>query len=94
MNNLRRERLVDQLVEAYVEWRETCARVSDAYRSWASDTTPGDRIAFGLYVAALDAEEQAAVVYAGLVRRFDRLPRREHPPTGRLGRPAWGDGWP
>jgi hypothetical protein len=68
VNILRRERLVDELLEAYVEWRESCARVSDAYHFWTSEPAPGDRIAFGLYVAALDAEEHAAQVYAGLVR--------------------------
>jgi hypothetical protein len=36
MKTLRQERLVDALVEAYVDWRETCACVNDAYRSWAS----------------------------------------------------------
>jgi hypothetical protein len=94
VNTLRRERLADQLLAAYVEWRSTCARVSDTYRSWAIDTSPADRIAFGLYMAALDAEEQAAEVYARLVRRFDKLPRREHPPTGPLGGRAWGDARP
>jgi hypothetical protein len=69
VNTLRRERLVDRLVEAYIDWRETCLRVTDAYRSWTDETAPGDRAAFGLYMAALDAEEQAAEVYAGLVRR-------------------------
>jgi hypothetical protein len=93
VNTLRRERLADQLVAAYVEWRETCARVRDTYRSWASDTSPADRIAFGLYMAALDAEEQAAEIYAGLVQRFDKLPRREHSPTDPFSRPACGDGW-
>jgi hypothetical protein len=72
VNTLRRERLADQLVAAYVEWRDTCARVSDTYRSWASDTSPAARIGFGLYMAALDDEEQAAEAYAGLVRRFDK----------------------
>jgi hypothetical protein len=94
VNILRRERLVDEPLDAYVEWRETCARVSDAYRSWASETAPGDRTAFGSYVAALDAEEHAAQGYAGLVRRADRLPWSEHPPSGRLGGPARGDGQP
>jgi hypothetical protein len=37
MNTLSRKRLADKLVEAYVDWRETCARVDDAYRSWASE---------------------------------------------------------
>jgi hypothetical protein len=40
MNILRRERLVDELVEAYVDWLEACARVNGTYRSWASDMAP------------------------------------------------------
>ena len=76
---LRRRRLVDELVEAYVDWRETCARVDDAYRFWASE--PGSRggVGFGLYVAALDAEQRAAEVYAALVRRADKLSWSEDP---------------
>ena len=45
-------------------------------------------------MAALDAEEQAAEVYAGLVRRADELPWSEDPPAEPLGGPAWGVGWP
>ena len=86
--------LVDQLVDAYIDWRETCARVSDAYRSWASETGPCGRVAFGFYMAAFDAEEQAAEVYAGLVRRADNVPGSEASPAERLGGPAWGVGWP
>jgi hypothetical protein len=93
MNTLSRKRLVDELVEAYVHWRQTSARVTDTYRSWASGTAPRDTVAFGLYVAALDAEEQAAEVYAGLVRRA-ALPRSDDPPAGPLGEPARGVGWP
>jgi hypothetical protein len=59
MNTLRRERLVDELVEASIDWRETCARANDAYRSWASATGPCSNVAFELYTAALDAEERA-----------------------------------
>jgi hypothetical protein len=94
MNALRRERLVDELVEAYSDWRERCARVSDAYRSWASGTGACGRAAFGLYLAAVDAEEEAAEVYAGLVRRADELSRSDDPPTGPLGGRPWGVGWP
>jgi hypothetical protein len=78
---LSRERLVDQLIEAYVDWRETCARVGDAYRFWAIGSGSGGRIAFGLYVAALDAEERSAEVYAGLVRRADALAWSENSPA-------------
>jgi hypothetical protein len=93
MNTLSRERLVHKLVEAYV-WRETCARVNDAYRCCPSDTGPCGGVTFGLYIAALDAEEQAAEVYAGLVRRADKPPWSEDPPAEQLGRPMRGDGWP
>jgi hypothetical protein len=94
MDTLRRKRLVDELVEAYVNWRETCARVNDAYRSWSSETAPGDRVTFGFYMAALDAEEQAAEVYAGLVRGVEKLPWSEDPPAAPLGASAWRVGWP
>jgi hypothetical protein len=78
---LSRERLVDQLIEAYVDWRETCARVGDAYRFWAIDSGSCSKIAFGFYVAALDAEELSAEVYAGLVRRADALAWSEGSPA-------------
>jgi hypothetical protein len=66
---LSQKRLVDRLIEAYVSWREACLHVSDAYRSWASETGPAASSAFGRYMAALDREERAAELYAGLVRR-------------------------
>lgn len=94
MRLLSRDRLVDELVEAYVAWRETCAGVDNAYRYWASETGSRGRVAFGLYMAALDAEEQAAESYAGLVRRADSPPWSEDPPAEPLGGPMWGDGWP
>jgi hypothetical protein len=62
-------RLVDRMLSAYVDWHEACRLVNDAYRSWASATGPGARVAFWRYTAALDAEEWAAEVYASLVRR-------------------------
>ena len=58
-------RLLDKMIGAYVDWREACRLVHDAYRSWASATGPHTGVAFGRYTAALDAEERAAEVYAG-----------------------------
>lgn len=89
MNTLRRKRLVDKLVESYVDWREACARVNDAYRSWVRETSSAGRVAFGLYMAALDAEEQAAEIYAGLVQRAEKLSWSEKTPAESLGGPAW-----
>ena len=60
MTALSRKRLIDKLVEAYVDWRQACVRVDDAYRAWGRETGPWGAVAFGLYVATLDAEEQAA----------------------------------
>jgi hypothetical protein len=79
MNKLSHKRLVDRLMEAYVSWREACLRVSDAYGSWASETGSGATSAFGRYMAALDHEERAAEVYAGLVRRAGQLVSSQHP---------------
>lgn len=88
---LSRERLVDRLIEAYVDWRQACARVDDAYRFWESEAGTGGRVAFGLYVAALDAEERSAEEYAVLVRRADALAWNEDSPARG---PAGGFGWP
>jgi hypothetical protein len=79
MNKLRQKRLVDRLIDAYVSWREACLQVSDAYGSWASETGLGATSAFGRYMAALDREECAAQVYAGLVRRAGRRVRGHDP---------------
>lgn len=94
MNTLIQKQLVDELIEAYVDWREACARVDDSYRTWASEPGRRRRVEFGLYMAALAAEEQAAEVYAGLVRRANQLFSSEEPRLEPLGRPAWGTGWP
>ena len=69
-------RLVDRMISAYVDWREACRLVQDAYRSWssatgASATGSSARVAFWRYTAALDAEEWAAEAYASLVRRVE-----------------------
>jgi hypothetical protein len=93
MNTLRRERLVDELVEAYIDWREMCVRANDAYGAWAGETGPRGRVAFELYTVALDAEERAAEVYADLVRRADEVPWSEDPPDEPLGGRAPGVGW-
>ena len=88
-DTLSRERLLDGLVDAYVLWREACARVTVAYRSWASDSSPRNRAAFAAYLAALDAEQQAAEVYAEFVRRAEKLPWSEDPPTEPMRRRPW-----
>jgi hypothetical protein len=85
MNKLAHKRLVDKLMEAYVSWREACLDVSDAHRSWATETGIGATVAFDRYMAALDREESAAEDYAYLSRRANQLVSRERDPAHPLG---------
>jgi hypothetical protein len=69
MSELIDKRLVDEAVDAYVDWREERASVWDAYARWASAPVADCPLAFSAYRAALDREERAAHVYAELMTR-------------------------
>src|SRR3954447_26782240 len=58
------KRLVDEAMDAYVDWRELCLAVQSAYERWerAPRSKPG--IALRDYQVALDREEQSSVEYA------------------------------
>ena len=71
--SLHQKQVVDDAVIAYVEWREECMEVWSAYGSWASAPPERVRRAHAAYRAALDREEAAAKVYAGLMRRVGDL---------------------
>ncbi len=60
---------VDEVIEAYVDWRNECMSVGDAYDRWTSAPTTDARLAFASYMAALDREEQAERLYAKLIGR-------------------------
>jgi hypothetical protein len=77
-------RLVDRMISAYIDWREACRLVHDAYRSWANATGPRARVAFWRYTAALDAEERAAEAYARMVRRVRQLATSDRGLSGPL----------
>jgi len=61
------KRLVDEAVDAYVDWWEERASVWDAYARWACAPVADRRLAFSAYRSALDREERAAQVYAELM---------------------------
>jgi hypothetical protein len=66
--------VVDDVVQACVEWREESAAVWDAYGRWASASAEDKRPADSAYRAALDREEAAAKSYAELIELArDRL---------------------
>ena len=78
---------VDNMMDAHVGWHEACRLVNDAYSSWSSATGLRARVAFLRYMAALDAEERAAGIYAGTVRRVGRLVMSGNEPGRPLGAP-------
>lgn len=86
--------LVDGLIDAYVDWRVACDGVHQAYRVWALEMGSADRVTFQMYMAALDAEEHAAEVYASFVMRaYERL-WGEGTSAEAFGEPAGGTGRP
>jgi hypothetical protein len=60
---VRRRQYVDELIDDYVSWREACASVAASYEKWRCSDRPDKKLAFSVYVAALDREEQAATAY-------------------------------
>ena len=59
----RRRQYVNELIDHYVSWREACAAVAVSYENWRCSDRPDKKLAFSMYVAALDREEQAATAY-------------------------------
>jgi hypothetical protein len=79
------QRLVDDMVDAYAQWRHECAAVQVTYNLWSDAAAEDELLAFGAYEAALDEEERAAQEYADLVQRvLSSVPLDD----GR-GRPSW-----
>jgi hypothetical protein len=70
--------LVDEFVESYVLWRESCEAVRAAYRDWANCGRDRRDFAFETYRAALDWEELAAEIHSGRAARV----RAAATPTG------------
>jgi hypothetical protein len=64
--------LIDELMDMYVEWREACIALRNAYERWSSVRLAEREFAFAAYRAALDWEEQASVVYADRLERVAR----------------------
>lgn len=62
-------KLIDAAIDAYIQWREECKAVWDAYRGWASAAAADAGVASQTYEAALDREECAAMQYADLIAR-------------------------
>jgi hypothetical protein len=76
----RDEQLLDEAVDAYVDWREECTEVWDAYERWRRAPAADAPFAFSAYCAAVDREERASHMYAKLMTRAAAL--GHHCPSG------------
>ena len=65
--------IVNELLLAYIEWREESAEVWDAYRWWAMAPAEDAVCSYAAYLAAVDREEEAAKTYAELIERVGGL---------------------
>jgi hypothetical protein len=70
------ERRVDDVIERYVYWRAACAGVDSAYAAWHAARRGERRLAGAAYVAALDREQHAALVYSQMVESVAGFPER------------------
>jgi hypothetical protein len=69
MRNGVRDKLIDDVMDAYVDWRQESADVESAYRRWSIARSTDPAGAFAAYAAALDREELASLSYAQVIRR-------------------------
>ena len=65
-------RLVDEMVDCYLEWRETAAAVATAYQRWVHASRAEERRRYSVYTASLDQEESAAITYAMAVADLEQ----------------------
>ena len=94
MSRSEQSRAVDAVVDAYVDWRQECITVWEAYQRWRGAARDDGALAFRAYLAALDREERAAEVYGRVLRALEArvraapatAARHQAPDSGARGR--------
>jgi hypothetical protein len=66
-----KQRSVDDVMTAYVQWREASLRVREAYQAWHTASN-AEVDAYPAYTAALDREQAASETYARLITELER----------------------
>jgi hypothetical protein len=59
----REARLVDDMVDSYVDWRECASAAAAAYQRWRDAPRGEGSRRCSAYMALLDQEESAAILY-------------------------------
>jgi hypothetical protein len=57
---------MNDMLDAYADWVAECVSVQQAYEGWSAADNDDASIAFAVYRAALDREEQASRWFAAL----------------------------
>jgi hypothetical protein len=81
-------RLVDEMLDRYLEWREDATSVAECYRRWSGAPAREEAWRFSVYMAALEQEESAACSYASVVAELERWLRRAERRIGHSTKPA------
>jgi hypothetical protein len=81
--------LLDDLLDGYVDWRESARAVADAYARWSFASGAERALRFAAHTAALDREQKTAAAYADAVTDVERRLRRSHSHRG-----LWPRLWP
>ena len=64
--------LLDDLLDGYVDWRESARAVAEAYARWSCASGPERAMRFAVYAATLDQEQKTAASYAETVTDVGR----------------------
>jgi hypothetical protein len=57
---------INDMRDAYADWVAECISVQEAYEGWSAAGNEDASVAFAVYRAALDREEQASKWFAAL----------------------------
>jgi hypothetical protein len=74
--------MLDDVVEKYVDWRESARAVADASARWSCMSRPEGALRFSAYTAALDQEQNSAEAYARAVKDLALELRRSESQEG------------
>jgi hypothetical protein len=65
--------LIDEVLFSHGEWRHEAAAVEQIYRRWSAAHGTEREHLYGAYIAALDQEEAAAMMYATVATEIRAL---------------------
>lgn len=76
-------RLLDEVIDAYTQWRIECRRVRESYHRWSNARGDDARLGFAACMSALDREESSAKWLQATTERLGgslaEMPLRELP---------------